>query len=132
MSLLLVLHPHLVVGGCHQNSPGRPNSTYSPASQDSKGNLAYFSFRPGLFSLKATIFFCSGTLTFMPPCSIRWTLASFSGSPAVQMRPGPFGALRLSRNAFRNSPEFFLNVSRGHSFSMSMAKKKCPGRQRKR
>ena len=51
----------------------------------SKGNLAYLSLSPGLFSLRSSIFFCSDTGTFIPPCAVLSVLASFSGSPAVQI-----------------------------------------------
>mmetsp|Transcript_2439 Transcript_2439/g.4833 ORF Transcript_2439/g.4833 Transcript_2439/m.4833 type:complete len:260 (+) Transcript_2439:60-839(+) len=92
----------------------------------SKGNFPYFSFSPGLLSLKACIFFCNGTFTFIPPCPVLSVRASFSGSPAVHILPGPVGAFLLALSAARNSPVFFLNVSTGQIFSISIARKKWP------
>ena len=49
-----------------------------------------------------------------------------SGSPAVQIRPGPVGDFLESRRAWSSLLTFSLKTGSGQMASMSMARKKCP------
>jgi hypothetical protein len=49
-----------------------------------------------------------------------------SGSPAVQIRPGPVGDFFESRSAWSSLLTFSLKTGSGQMASTSIARKKCP------
>lgn len=57
---------------------------------------------------------------------VRWVRASFSGSPAVHIRPQSLGDFFEARRAPRSFEAFLVNVANGQIASTSTAKKKCP------
>lgn len=69
---------------------------------------------------------CNAVGISVPPDACLSTNASFSSSPAVKMRPGPFGSFADARSSRRKEPVFFLKLSIEVNFSMSIAMKKWP------
>ena len=65
--------------------------------------------------------FCRAGGTQNPPCAVRSLNASCSGSPAVQMRPGPLGSFVDARNPRNSPPALALNLSNPMRGSMSIA-----------
>ena len=88
----------------------------------SKGNFPYFSFKQGMVSLDGTMFFCKGTIIFIPPCPCLdlSTLASLSSFPTIQILTSPLsiesGVSAVSQCLGGAPCIFFVSASRANLF----------------